>query len=1168
MTTRLSAITFTSDIARLTENFTGRQWVFDDLDRWLNESEERFFILTGEPGVGKSAIAARLTQIREDVAAYHFCRVGDVETVRPGRILRSLAAQLGEHLPDYGQALANTIKPLHLRIEVNINIGSMAGSDVTGVYIENLKESDPMTELDILIRAPLEELQKMYAGRQQTQTKLAIILIDSLDEAVTTTGTNLVRLLTQLSQSTSLPSWVRFILTSRPERRVLRGFEPSKPYDLQETLNESLCDIRRYVENRFNQPTLLELLNIHKVPPQTFINEITKLSKGNFLYTKLLLNDVEAGQQNLNNLSALPKSIAEIYHGFLCRFSEVDWSEKYKPIFGVLTVAQEPISEDQISNFTKIDSEDVRDRIRVIRQFFDIEINKKNQEIYSIFHQSFREYLLDKDQNPDFWCNAIKQNQRITTYYWRYCEDWIKCDNYGLAHLAGHLYHGKQFDSLAALIAPEWMLARVDSDGYRYNGFIADLALASQVACDEASRQIEADDKEFSAFATCFRYALIRTSINSLMSNCLSALVQRALETGLWRAERALDVAAHNPDAEDRVSMYAAVLKIGSATLTDAQLNEVLRAGLATAHAIRYEGYRAQALATLATQLCGELQADVLGEALSAARVIVNEWGRADAMVALAPQLRSDQLSKALSEAHAMWSEEGRARLLTGLAPHLRDEQMEEALALAQGISREPYRAKALAVLSARLDGERRTDVLSEALSGARESASEYERTEALAALAPQLCGPHLDEALATTRAIVDEMYRVQALAALVPRLSEYRQADVLGEALFAARAIMHEWFRSQALASLAPLLCGELQAVVLGEALAATRSVANEAVVAKVLSALAPQLRDKQLHVALTMALAIGNENCRADAMMALAPQLTGEYLDEALAAVQAIGDEGSRANVLTALAPQLHGDQLNKALTMSLAIRYKEARAQALTALAPQLRGAQLEKALEVRVRKFEDDSERAQALTALAPRLRGKMQRDVLDEALCAARATQFETTRADLLTALARQLCGELQRDVLDEALAAAQAIGDERHRASALTDLVPQLRGKLQRDVFREALAVARGIEKELYREPRLTALAALAPQIWEIGNSAECLNRPLAVPLETDPKIRAEIRRSLVDRLAALVAQGKRAPLFYEIANTNVVCEPIMGAETIAALARHIIEINRQWRWV
>jgi hypothetical protein len=58
MSTQLKAIAFDSDIAKLTENFTGRQWVFDDIDRWLQESEERFFILTGEPGVGKSAIAS------------------------------------------------------------------------------------------------------------------------------------------------------------------------------------------------------------------------------------------------------------------------------------------------------------------------------------------------------------------------------------------------------------------------------------------------------------------------------------------------------------------------------------------------------------------------------------------------------------------------------------------------------------------------------------------------------------------------------------------------------------------------------------------------------------------------------------------------------------------------------------------------------------------------------------------------------------------------------------------------------------------------------------------------------------------------------------------------------------------------------------------------------
>ncbi|WP_392476494.1 hypothetical protein [Nostoc sp. C110] len=56
--TQLKAITFERDIERLTEGFTGREWIFKEIDRWLQQSNERFFILTGEPGVGKSAIVS------------------------------------------------------------------------------------------------------------------------------------------------------------------------------------------------------------------------------------------------------------------------------------------------------------------------------------------------------------------------------------------------------------------------------------------------------------------------------------------------------------------------------------------------------------------------------------------------------------------------------------------------------------------------------------------------------------------------------------------------------------------------------------------------------------------------------------------------------------------------------------------------------------------------------------------------------------------------------------------------------------------------------------------------------------------------------------------------------------------------------------------------------
>ena len=75
------------DIEILTEGFPGQEWSFEKIYLWFQQDNERFFILTGERGIGKSAIAAHLIQTGKDIVAYHLCQATELETLKPGRIL-------------------------------------------------------------------------------------------------------------------------------------------------------------------------------------------------------------------------------------------------------------------------------------------------------------------------------------------------------------------------------------------------------------------------------------------------------------------------------------------------------------------------------------------------------------------------------------------------------------------------------------------------------------------------------------------------------------------------------------------------------------------------------------------------------------------------------------------------------------------------------------------------------------------------------------------------------------------------------------------------------------------------------------------------------------------------------------------------------------------------
>ncbi len=405
--------------------FAGREWLFSEIRKWLQGGDSRLLLLTGDAGVGKSAIAAQMTA-RLNVRGVHFCSWSSATSWRAQDWLQGLIYQLAAQFEPYREEIQRFDEP---------------------------NWSDPP---EVLFRRLIGDRLRACADRLKVAEPW-VFVVDGLDESVARAGYDLARVLTYAAGV--VPEWLRLIVTSRPDRELVAHFGRGRD-DVQvrhrhlyahEMANRE--DVRGYIETR-----VAGLSGARGLAMQAEAAErLTHLAGGNFLIARMVLDALERGEIAAADLRELPGSLAGLYHRmFLLRFGETGrYGQDVRPVLDCLAAARGAVPEAVLDRAMGADGRDASAGVLALSQFLT-----RASGGLRLFHQSCVEWLLDREASAGFAASRDRGDDRLAQACWQEFQAGVGgMSGYAVANLAWHLCAAGRWDELAlAISSPELKL--------------------------------------------------------------------------------------------------------------------------------------------------------------------------------------------------------------------------------------------------------------------------------------------------------------------------------------------------------------------------------------------------------------------------------------------------------------------------------------------------------------------------------------------------------------------------------------------------------------------------------------------------------------------------------------------------------------------------------------
>ena len=373
---RLTVYYSTSRQEKLLRNaFIGREWVDAAVSRWLqDDSAPRTCLLTGAPGVGKSAYAAHFTHYNGSVAASLFCS-SDMDTFNdPRTVIQTLAYLMACRLPAYRQSLM-----LHLPED--------------RAAVQSLSEKELFEQL---ISKPLS---LCVDGNHERM----ILLLDGFDECGSPENNVLAKTLYEYTDS--LPDWLRILIVARDIPAISVYTKGAYRIEIGSESKDNLQDIRDYyrfeLESRFgDDPQWADALE-----------RMTARSQGIFLYAQML-TDLLRSRGTLGAVEEYPDGLDAVFTSWFNWFFS-DFRSFWRPAISCILGAPEPLPAEtlrRVMHWGENELADFRARLKVLLR---VEKNEFDEETLVFDHAFVREWLTRGAGENVYFCSPKDGAQKL-----------------------------------------------------------------------------------------------------------------------------------------------------------------------------------------------------------------------------------------------------------------------------------------------------------------------------------------------------------------------------------------------------------------------------------------------------------------------------------------------------------------------------------------------------------------------------------------------------------------------------------------------------------------------------------------------------------------------------------------------------------------------------------